>query len=251
MKNTPSPIDYFQFRIVNKVSVETFNMCNRSCSFCPRSTHEDTGEHMSIENFSNLLSQLKYLEYEGDFSPALTNEPLCDDRIVELVELARGYLPESLIRFDTNGDLLTERLFFKLVHAGLGKLVINLYDENKELRRFIAEHDHMRDMIYVVIRTIDDVPLYNRAGIVDVDSDINAPFCHKIFHKIALNWKGDMLLCCADYNHEVIIGNVFETGIAELWNSHIYNTYRESHSLYLGHLRTLCNRCNRLEANNG
>ena len=43
--------------------------------------------------------------------------------------------------------------------------------------------------------------------------------CTRLFKQAYILWNGDMVLCCTDYTRKVVLGNVDETSIREVWNS--------------------------------
>jgi len=238
------PIDFFDFRVVTKVNIETIDTCNRSCSFCPRSVYTDTNKEMPLYMYREILTQLAELDYTGMVSPLLLNEALCDDRIIEIVEMTHEILPKCKIFIDTNGDFLTHELLQRLVWAGLRRLVVNHYDDKNEHLFDITEgHPRLR----VTHRMTDEIDLYNRAGVCDVESDLNKDFCVKIFQRIPIRHNGDVVLCCADFFGEVVMGNIMDTHISEIWRSDKYMKYRKAHSEGRARDMRLCNKCNRLK----
>lgn len=50
--------------------------------------------------------------------------------------------------------------------------------------------------------------------------------CVRPFRFLNINYDGEALLCCNDYNNELKIGNVADHTLVELWNSEILNKYR-------------------------
>ena len=43
--------------------------------------------------------------------------------------------------------------------------------------------------------------------------------CTRLFKQAYILFNGDMVLCCTDYTRRVLLGNVAETSISEVWNS--------------------------------
>ena len=43
-------------------------------------------------------------------------------------------------------------------------------------------------------------------------------------------WDGDAVPCCLDFDGKVILGNVFQTSISEVWNSKKSRDFREAHA---------------------
>jgi radical SAM protein with 4Fe4S-binding SPASM domain len=70
-------------------------------------------------------------------------------------------------------------------------------------------------------------PLENRGGNV-LAADSLAPgrrplkryaSCTRLFKQAYILWNGDMVLCCTDYTRKVLLGNVADTSIEQVWNA--------------------------------
>lgn len=59
-------------------------------------------------------------------------------------------------------------------------------------------------------------PLHKSLGIV----------CHQPFDVMVVNWNGDVMPCCAVYGDKFSLGNVFESGIEQVWNGEAYEKCR-------------------------
>lgn len=53
-----------------------------------------------------------------------------------------------------------------------------------------------------------------------------AKMCVRPFRFINVNWKGDVVLCCNDYHGDVVLGNVDEQSLVDIWNSPKMNAFR-------------------------
>ena len=51
--------------------------------------------------------------------------------------------------------------------------------------------------------------------------------CNQVFDVITVRWNGDVTACCADNDGIMTLGNIYEKGIQECWNSPLQNKYRE------------------------
>lgn len=51
--------------------------------------------------------------------------------------------------------------------------------------------------------------------------------CPEAFDKVSINWNGDVTLCCADYDGYLVIGNILDMDIKQLFNSNAANQYRD------------------------
>jgi len=51
--------------------------------------------------------------------------------------------------------------------------------------------------------------------------------CVEAFDKLSINWNGDVTLCCGDYDNYMIIGNLLDMDLQQLFNSKAANQYRD------------------------
>jgi radical SAM protein with 4Fe4S-binding SPASM domain len=51
--------------------------------------------------------------------------------------------------------------------------------------------------------------------------------CHHVFSIFNILANGDVILCCNDYSKKIILGNVNESSIKEIWNSKKYQNVRK------------------------
>ena len=61
--------------------------------------------------------------------------------------------------------------------------------------------------------------------------------------KAVINFDGTMVLCCADYPREVVIGNVADESICDLWNGKKMQGIRAALSGAKGKPPGMCQRC--------
>lgn len=51
--------------------------------------------------------------------------------------------------------------------------------------------------------------------------------CAEAFDKLSINWNGDVTLCCSDYDNFMIVGNILDMDLKQIFNSHAADMYRE------------------------
>ncbi|MCM1112951.1 MAG: radical SAM protein [Muribaculum sp.] len=51
--------------------------------------------------------------------------------------------------------------------------------------------------------------------------------CQEAFDKLSINWNGDVTLCCADYDNYLVVGNILDMDLKQLFNSNAANQYRD------------------------
>lgn len=52
-------------------------------------------------------------------------------------------------------------------------------------------------------------------------------FCPEAFDKLSINWNGDVTLCCADYDNFMIIGNILDNDLRQIFTSKAAEFYRD------------------------
>jgi len=117
------------------VDIMTKSGCNASCVFCPsgkpflKVSHGDMPDDL-YEKIIDESAKRRVLR----LAPFLQNEPLRDPKIHERVAYAKSKMPRyTQIRLISNGALLTEEVGYKLIHAGLDKLIISIQSIEKEV----------------------------------------------------------------------------------------------------------------------
>ena len=54
------------------------------------------------------------------------------------------------------------------------------------------------------------------------------PVCNEAFDKLSVNWNGDVTLCCQDYDNFLLVGNILDSDIKEIFNSNATKIYRQT-----------------------
>lgn len=117
------------------VDIMTKSGCNASCVFCPSGKPFLKVSHgtMPDELYQKIIDEAATHRVLR-LAPFLQNEPLRDPKIHERVEYAKRKMPRyTQIRLISNGSLLTEDVAYKLIHAGLDKLIISIQSVEKDV----------------------------------------------------------------------------------------------------------------------
>ena len=98
---------------------------------------------MPIEMFDRAVAELAEIDYAGDVSFTLFNEPLADRVVLDRARAVREALPRSFIYLNTNGDYLDSDYLADLEAAGVNQITVTLHaapgatlDEEAMDRRF-------------------------------------------------------------------------------------------------------------------
>jgi MoaA/NifB/PqqE/SkfB family radical SAM enzyme len=63
---------------------------------------------------------------------------------------------------------------------------------------------------------------------------------------LQIQWNGEVIPCCYDYNNQIILGNAFEAPVMEILNGPKYRLLRYSHRMKKFGLFPYCNQCDQL-----
>jgi len=253
-------------RMPEIVQIESTNICNAKCVFCPRDEMHRRQGVMSMELFRKIVDECAEL---GITHVRMHNygEAFIDRKLVEKVRYAkqRGIKEVGMI---SNGSLITEPVARGMLEAGLDAINISVDAAGKEvfeatrvglkydkvianierivrLRRemgrrrpklilsFVRQNNSADEQAFIehwstVADKIHVTDLHNWAGTLNTESDVNYP-CYRPWLTFTVLWDGRVSLCCADFDGKTILGDLNTHSIAEIWNAQPYRDVRRQH----------------------
>lgn len=235
-------------------------LCNRVCEFCPRVDPDifpNINEHIRVELYEKIMTQLAEVEYDGMILYSGFGEPLLYKNLEMVIEISKRHCPNVRIESVTNGDQLSVDRLKSLFAAGLDTLLISLYDGPEQVDIFksmMAEAGISEKQIVLRTRWLSaeehyGITLVNRSGMVEIPQvgigALKEPLkrrCFYPFYQVVVDHDGSVLLCTHDWGKKLIVGNLKNQTIHELWNSDVVrqvrlNLAREDRSL------SPCNLC--------
>jgi len=219
-----------------EIEISESGMCNRKCSFCPRSDpdYNHRNEFISFDLHKKLCDQLSELNYRGLIMYSGFVEPMLDKNIYNLVKYAKTKLPNSRVEMISNGDVLNETRLKKLYNSGLDRLQISLYDGEQQHKKFIklGKKLNLRNDRFVLrARYLPEeqnfgITLSNRGGMLKnakykidpVKKKLNKK-CFYPSYKFFLDYNGDVLMCSHDWGKKNILGNLKKDDFLNIWLS--------------------------------
>jgi MoaA/NifB/PqqE/SkfB family radical SAM enzyme len=248
------------------VQIESTNICNAKCVFCPRDEMHRAQGVMSRELFRKIADECAAL---GITHVRMHNygEAFLDRYLTEKVRYAKdkGIREVGLI---SNGSLITEKVARGMVEAGLDAINISVdaggkevfeqtrigltYDKvianierlvrvRAELGRqrpklilsFVRQNNSDDEQAFIehwgrVADKIHITDLHNWAGTLNHESDVNYP-CYRPWLTFTVLWDGRVSLCCADFDGRTVLGDLKTQTIREIWNSDTYRAVRREH----------------------
>jgi radical SAM protein with 4Fe4S-binding SPASM domain len=248
------------------VQIEATNICNAKCVFCPRDEMHRKQGIMTFELFAKVVDECAAL---GITHVRMHNygEAFVDKRLVEKVRYAKqkGIREVGAI---SNGSLLTEPVARGMIEAGLDAINISVDASGKEVfestrvglkydkvianierlvrlrteagrRRpklilsFVRQNNDADEQAFIehwrqIADKIHITDLHNWAGTLHQKSDVSYP-CYRQWLTFTVLWDGRVSLCCADFDGQVVLGDMNTSSIQEIWNSEAYRKVRREH----------------------
>jgi radical SAM protein with 4Fe4S-binding SPASM domain len=253
-------------RLPEIVQIESTNICNARCVFCPRDQmHRRQGvmdealfrkvaddcaalgiRHVRLHNYGepfvdrHLTDKIAYAKQKGIAEVGvISNGSLIDE------QLARGVIEAGLdainISVDASGREVFERtrvgLEYDKVIANIERLVRIRAElgrtHPKLILSFVRQDNSDEERAFIDHwRTIADkihiTDLHNWAGTLNRDSDVRYP-CYRQWLTFTVLWDGRVSLCCADFDGRVILGDMRTSNIRDIWESETYRQVRREH----------------------
>ncbi len=226
------------------IEISNSGMCNRKCSFCPRSdpNYIEVNEFISENLHKKIYDELEIYNYSGSIIYSGYVEPLLDKRIYNHIKYIKQKIPNANIEIITNGDPLNDDRIIKLFESGLSVLLISVYDGPKEAENFHKTMENLNiDKRKYVIRNRyyseeNDfgITLSNRSGnLINSEYKIK-PLkeslkmeCTYPSYTLFIDYNGDTQMCSHDWGKKKIMGNIKNNTIKEIWTSSKFNYVRK------------------------
>ena len=219
-----------------EIEISESGTCNRSCSFCPRSApdFEDKKEFITNNLHEKLCKELQKLNYKGTIRYSGFVEPMLDKNIYNLISMVKTFLPYSNIEMVTNGDPLNLKRLKKLFQSGLDRILISAYDdkENADELEDLCKNAKLSPEQYIVRHRYYSeekdfgITLSNRSGLMEnaefkiksLKEPLKKP-CYIPSYTFFLDYQGDVLMCPHDWGKKVILGNLNNENLIDIWFS--------------------------------
>jgi len=231
------------------VDVELTNTCNFSCEMCPVGNDELKRPQgfMSDKTWRAVLNELDSHKTPVRF--VRWGEPTLHPLLYEYITDAKHH--GLLAHLTTNGSKLDIELTCR---SGLDSIKFSAHN-------WRGVFDVAKELFQREVRPFITVSGYESISIPDGccdDSmcmeirDLSCPSgkyypCPEVFSKLSVDWDGKVTACCGDYNRKMVVGDIHENTLAEIWNCDKLNRYRKMLSEMRHAELPLCRNCVRSE----
>ena len=159
-----------------RIMIETSNICNARCEFCPNPTLEREKMIMTDEMFELIIRRIQAEKINVEkFILHLNGEPLTDNKLVQRIRKLKENFPEAPVWFTTNLSLANDKLLNELVCSGLDTITVSINSVDKEQYHKIMglKLDKTLYNLHYLLETNNyhGNPINVRTSIVDTGSD--------------------------------------------------------------------------------
>lgn len=130
-----------------QLQIETTNVCQADCCFCPYTSMQRPKGTMAFDLYKKIIDEAATVPIIEKVTLTGLGETLLDRHLVARITYTRKAMPAIPIDLYTNGSLLRPKLIDQLVDAGLSILYVSLNATNREKRREIMKLDDYDQVI--------------------------------------------------------------------------------------------------------
>ena len=221
------------------IELSIIDVCNRSCSFCPKSDPKiapDTHQKMQMNLIDKLTEELKEIRYKGSVVLCGYGEPMLHK---DINIICKKLSEASFVEVVTNGDTLNAKKIRELYANNVNKLLISMYDgehQINEFKKMIELAEVPDDFVILRDRWYDakkdyGLKLTNRTGTINIGVQEEIGKYKKCFYpsyQFLIDWNGDIFLCPQDWQRRVTMGNMMQEHIFDIWTSNIMSKFRKN-----------------------
>jgi len=261
------------------IQIELVEGCNRRCWFCGikaiRKHPMDDLRYMDYGIAKHIADGIKHYCPDARIEFAMHGEPTLHPKFDSIVTMFRNCLPKTQFQITTNGQsLITNKHSLNdIFDLGIDIILVDTYyPERDGLRELVQSnttvpvydfydndncpspwHNYHRKLGPIVI-LMDDLGkrdgqkrsrvIMNHAG--NAQPPVNRSLdkvCTLPFREMSICYNGDVCICCMDWKHELVCGNVMHEHVEDVWTGAIFESARR---ILYSRKRTFipCNRCN-------
>ena len=221
------------------IELSLIDVCNRTCSFCPKSDPKiapDTHQKMQLSLIDKLCNELREIEYKGSVVLCGYGEPLLHK---DINIISKKLSEVAFVEIVTNGDPLTSKKIRELYANNANKLLISMYDGKHQIDKFnkmVKDSGVPADFVILRDRWHGSekdygLKLTNRTGTISIGDQEEVGKYTKCFYpsyQFLIDWNGDIFLCPQDWQRRVTMGNMMQEHIFKIWDGKIMNKFRKN-----------------------
>lgn len=249
------PIGYMDFDLYTKIVNDISLLCTNSCSTLSRLHLYKDGEPLLNKKLGSMIAYAKRMKISDSVEITTNAAALTTNRAIDLINSKLDVIRVSIEHVNDKGYrkitktfgsyskivqnvkfLYEEKnrrnnklhIFVKIIDAGLSDT-----DKNK----FIADFSEISDSINIDkpmgwSRSFEKeikLNLIAKTGMDGVTEKNDRVVCPEPFSKLAINFDGTVSICCVDWSHGTIVGDLKKSSLTDIWHGDKLREFRLKH----------------------
>ena len=208
------------------IDFETVGACNRHCPTCIRNSHPDrdkiqswfSGFQLSLNVIKEALDQCKELGFTGGVCLSHYNEPLMDDRIVDIAKLVKSYNQFHPLFLNTNGDFLKPELAERM-DGVFDHIIVSPYMDEpiKSLRAEWILSLFSKTRVDIAMAPHIATHFSPSFDVESLSKNHRDRPCREPSIRVVINHRRQYLLCCDDVVGNFDLGHFPDISIKDYW----------------------------------
>jgi radical SAM protein with 4Fe4S-binding SPASM domain len=142
-------------------------------------------------------------------------------------------------------DLVELKKEMNSLKPNIGLVFVEINQSDNDIKNYC---DYWKSKV----QSIQRINMRNWAGQIKGSSEKSLHFnnknrtpCANLWEKLTIDWNGDAVLCCDDWSHSVVLGNLKKQNLKEIWKGKKLKHIREIHKNGEFSKIPLCAKCNK------
>jgi radical SAM protein with 4Fe4S-binding SPASM domain len=213
-----------------------------------------------------IIEKIKYAKQKGMYVAFYSNASMLTEELArKIVESGLdgitisfdGYSRETYekirknLKFDIVKNnilnLIETRRKMKKMNPRINLVLVELEENKREIKQFYEEWSKKVDGINIInMRNwANDIKKEGTKESFHFNKKMKRKPCALIWQKMIVDWNGDVVLCCDDWNHSTVLGNLKKQTIEEIWKGDKIKKIKEAHVKGEFSKIPLCSGCNK------
>jgi len=211
-----------------------------------------------------LEKKIEYTVKKGMKVSFFTNASLMTkDRSIKIIKAG---ISSIIVSMDSMNKKTYEKIRGNLKYDIVKKNILDFLDARKELRKNVnvsmtavlmdENYDELKSYYKFWKTRVDSINLVNMQNRSDSfekkskkslfykEGLVREP-CRLLWSTMVIDWDGEVVLCCNDYMHEIVLGDLNKQTIREIWNGQKLKIIRDIHKKRDFSSMPFCDKCNK------
>jgi len=260
------------------MDIELTNLCNYTCQMCPVGNGKMKRKqgYMSGNVFQKIINEL--CPHRTPVRFIRWGEPLLHPQLLQFVKIAK--CAGLLTHINSNGFFVDDNFISEIIKIPLDSIKFSFQGTNAKGYERMRQTDFFAGLVsvikelylrrnhrqspYINIGTtvttetpeqiksfkeqmgkIADSVWIGKTAELETTNKCHSELCPEVFDKLSVNWDGLVTACCGDWDNMMLVGDVKEQTLEQIWKDKPIQHFRQMLADMRHGELDLCRRCAR------